>query len=503
MATTMTYGSYNFTPVPLVRFSKTYQRSEDGTRLGSLFNMTLDGVLTPIPGNNGGIINTIALQDTFRDAFIQDGCLFHIACDGTTLWSGYPIVGNPTFDRTSNNWVETIAYSLDLQFNIEGSGEDLSSSPFIESATENWSLEFSDVISKFSWKFSPIFTESNPYVLNMTHNISAKGKRHFTDCETMTKQPWEYAREYVTSKLSTGSDENFNIQLEGSGVVNLSSALFTGYNHARIQQTDQLGGSYSINETWLVLENKVGFSFPGRGIEDFTITTDTSVNNGITTVNINGNIQGVETRSYGSVPGDFSVTESKYTTASGYWIAAKTRLYVRANLIYKDITTIRNLNTIPLSTSVGHSLSQGRITYNYTYDNRPSNCITGAFSEVISINDNNPTDVFAQIAVLGRAIGPVLQDVSTITLATRSISIETVGKPQTLCTAAGLRTVTSDMKTDIETLLCGWETELTDVYEQVFKQIDTESWNPKDGRYSRNVEFAYMGCTVTGVTSFC
>ena len=193
MATTMTYGDYSFSPVPMVNITKQYLKTGDGTKLGTLFAMGLTGTLTPLPGAVGGISNTVPLVDTLREALTTEGCPFVIKCDETVLWSGNPRIGDLQFSESNNNWVETIPYTLGLEFDVEGSGEDPSlSPPYIQSATEEWNLEFAQDSSKFSWTLPNTGADSNPYLLNITHSISANGVRHYTDCDTVTKEPWQY-----------------------------------------------------------------------------------------------------------------------------------------------------------------------------------------------------------------------------------------------------------------------------------------------------------------------
>ena len=124
--------------------------------------------------------------------------------------------------------------------------------------------------------------------------------------------------------------------------------------------------------------------------------------------------------------------------------------------------------------------------------------------ENIVIVDNYPTDVFAKLPVLGRARGPVLQSISTVTEQTREISIEAVMPIPTGCTNIA-QLYTSKPTGQIESLLCDFQTELTDNYQQVFKHNDTENWNPKDGRYSRNVGWTFQNCSTGNApsTSFC
>ena len=510
----MTYGDYEFSPVPMVTIGKQYNKRGDGRRIGALLNVGLDGTLTPLPTGVAGFTNTIGKMNELRDALNQDGCPFVIKCDTTVLWSGNPRVGDINFGETNNNWTQSISYNLDLEFDDELNNEDSVLSPsttpaYIEEFSDTWSMEFGEDVVKYDWNLPTVGRDASPSILRVTHEISAKGKTHYTDCGTAV-DAWYGARSYVSSGLSGGitspNQDDYWEQLQSNLILNISTGNFPiPYNHMRNNNIDKAGGTCSVSESWLVLETGVGIA--GNAIEDFTINSQQSVDDNLTTISIDGTIQGLETRSYWSNPSadNFTIAETKYTSASGYWDTIKGRLLYRAQLVNDTLDKplgVRSLHTRPKSLSVGHSPTKGVISYNYTFDDRPSNCITGALSEIITFNDNNPTDVFAEVAVLGRQLGPVLQDVNTVTASTRDISIELVTAPSTSC-SAGMRVIPNDVRSDVEDLLCLIQTELATAYTQVFKNTDTENWNAKQGRYTRNVGWTYQSCLVTPDTSFC
>jgi hypothetical protein len=51
----------------------------------------------------------------------------------------------------------------------------------------------------------------------------------------------------------------------------------------------------------------------------------------------------------------------------------------------------------------------GTVTYRYEFDDRPAPYTPGAVSEVVTVTNHGAADVFAQVPVLGRPYGPVLQ----------------------------------------------------------------------------------------------
>ena len=121
--------------------------------------------------------------------------------------------------------------------------------------------------------------------------------------------------------------------------------------------------------------------------------------------------------------------------------------------------------------------------------------------ENISVVDNNPTDVFASLTVLGRAAGPVLQDIGTVTAPTRDVNIDAIMTIGSGCTVAQL--LANKPSAQVSGILCAFETDLTGSFTQVFLTSDNENWNPKTGSYSRNVRWIYTNCSGLSNTSFC
>lgn len=494
---TMTYGSYTFSPVPLITLSREIQRTDDGTPVGTIFNLTLDGTLdaTNQGTSNGGIIAMELLQEQLRSGLAEDGQLFEVRCNGNLVMACHPrIVGELAFNQSSNNWVHTAPFSVTLEFDDEptGSGENGGlMPPYISSATETWSLEFAEETSKYSLSLG-VGPDTNPTQLRLTHTVSAVGKRHF-DTGGLVKPAWEQARDYVLPRLGYNSD-----YVHGSGAINIATSGFTPYNHIRRNSVNELGGGYEVTESWVVIDPS-GAGIAGNAIEDFTVTIrENQSTTDLTTITVEGSIQGLETVNYGSNPGDYTVTETKFAAASGYYEAIKDnlRIYPRAVAIAGS-TPSRTINNIPISKVVAYNPPKGIINYTYEFDDRPSNCISGAKSEVFEIIDNFPTDLFASLVVLGRSQGPVLQDLSTQTAATRGINIEIVMEPPTGCptTEAGAAAIiAASPKSEVDVIIQSFEDDLTTNYEQVFLTQDQQSWDIKTGRYTRNVQWTYQAC---------
>ena len=496
--TTMSYGTYNFSPVPFLTIQKQNQNAGDGQKLGTIFSLTLNGTLTPLPTGAGGYSTIDTYQDELREAFSREGELFLVKCNDLVLISGYPrIADNVNFSPSPDNWTLTTPFTLTLELDSEpgDNGED-TFSQYISEGNETWNLEFVEDRNQFQWSL-PSGTgtpDASPYVLRLSHSVSARGKRHFAGTGltgTLASEAWQQARSWVVPRLGFETG-----QLDGSGVLNLNASGLGLYNHMRTQEIGELDGSFTCSETWLVLNTGLA-GVPGNALEDFTVSIRTSADDGLTNVSVEGQVQGVETRSYGTNPGDFTISEDKYAAAENVWGVVKDRLYYRAKKFIGGW-----LNTSPQSTTVGHNPQAGVISYAYSYDTRPCNFITGALSESIVITDQNSSDIFASLVVIGRQSGPILQSINTVTSPSREVSIEVVMPPPTSCSSI-LSNYSGSPKTQVANLLCEMETDLLSSYSQVFKTQDSESWNIKNGRYSRTVAWLMGQCSGTVNTSLC
>ncbi len=473
------YNNDAVIPAPLVEINRGFDKSANGEIIGQRFTISLNGTLIATRGSpnsvgvfyNGPgdapieVLDTDAKlkaifqkQEALRELFSQEGHILEF-----TTWNGYqgltcqPRILNISFPQ--GIWVEVCPYTITLETDqINGlvlpSGE-IGFDEKLVDANESWALEFADQGEN----------ENQTNIFRLTHNLSAVGKRYYdpnvgTGPGSLQREPWEHARLWCQRRL--GIDNN---RILSSGTLNLPS-YYQGFNHSRGENVDKQGGSYSIQETWVVSS--------GDAIEDFTIESRQSQLQGITVVSIQGQIQGLETRD-----SDFALINTKYQAASGKFNSVLNSLISRAQN-YAGLA----VNPTPLELSIARNPINGVISYSYTYDTRPSNCIAGAKSESIQIIDNHPTDIFAIIPILGRAAGPILQSINTISEKSRTLSIEAVMTPISGCGISAL----TGAKPNVQGLI----DLVRPVANQVFVSQNGESWDVKNARYSRNVSWVYQ-----------
>lgn len=502
------YNSKAVIPAPFVSVDKSYDRTADGHKVGSKFIINLKGTLTcdgspnsrgefytgsgypPASFQNDVEVITSVTQkqkvlqakiQAIRHLFATDGYAFEVQpWDGSSPMKCYPRVQNLSFSE--GQWVDKVEYTVTLEadelFGINNAytndAEDAAldqdffkdaddNKLYLADVSENWQLELVD---------SDPENVANPFTFRLTHNVSATGKRAYDD-SGLVSEGWEQAQRWVIPRL--GLDNAF---LNSTDAMNLSSML--AFNHVRNENTDELSGSYSVSETWIITKSNAR--------EDFTVSTQTSLETGLTTVSVEGEVVGLDTRN-----SSYVITETRYTAAAAKFTSISGDIFNRAQT-YSGVT----LNSTLLSSSVGRNPLSGRITYNYQYDTRPTNCITGSLAESIVISDKNPTDIFAVIPVIGRAAGPVLQDMGTQTERHRSVSIDISVAPVSICPSSAANVallMAASPESEVNDIILAFEEDLSNSYNQVFREEDNPSWNPRNGKYSRSVSWTYQNCT--------
>jgi hypothetical protein len=326
------------------------------------------------------------------------------------------------------------------------------------------------------------------------------------------------------------------------------------YNHMRSIESNVSAGSYSITDTWLAVATGVTF------LEEFSweISTDDKL---IKTVTLNGTIKGLEatdgSEGYvvfpsGALTGNISKsfatsfpaqtpTNNRFTTAiSGYQNGVKPFLYQRASLALASVDRPQpstsapapvpwigpaqwnRLNITPISYSETLSPVGGSVTYSVVYSNKPGPVISGALNTTFNIADTNPSDQIAEIFVLGRPLGPILEKVGT-TKSERRFSLEAIfpvptgfnqihpNSPDCVIFPGKGATPARPEYLQMKQLVDAFKPISPNAFAtltatspygianqgQVFKIADSTNWNPFEGRFSWDITWIYN----TGVCS--
>ena len=485
MALTFSYGEYTLEPKPLFNINKEYIKTPAGTGLGTRYNLSLEGSLIPSVshGFDQSITGVFNAVESLRGAFDTDYKPFFLGCIGEApIVSGHPKITAFDVNYEGDNYTQRATYSISLNLpTLVGTGfetvgpetDDLSSHGII-SYSDDFSLEFADERVGGSVTVGDD-TIGIPSVYSLTHNVTAQGEP-FSGLD-----PTHLAQQFVGTKLG------FTNEMSGvSSILNSSGVVCNNFRTVSVNKTD---GTCNASETFVINPS-------GRYREDFEISTNTSLEDAYTTIDINGTIQGYANISYPDPNVPVEGSTPKFQNAMTAWDSISGITYSRANSFYKinpkhlAFLASNSLNPTTLSTAFGYNITEGTITYSYSYNDRPINCVADALTETININETEPNDIFASLTVLGRKSGPLLQDIGTSGARTRDISIDAFLPIRTGCDVA----VDFASPTEYANLVNEYEASLVSSYGSVYIISHTTSWQPKIGRFTFNKSWTVGDC---------
>jgi len=401
------------------------------------------------------------------------------------------------------------------------------SGAYISSFSDNWSLEVDEGNGETGG------SQLVPRSYRITHSMSADGRTHYqpsNDGGQVKKVPgWKSAKAYILANLvsdmqtpsSSGVHSYPNLGVYptqaiseeaphllplpilpnqtsiGEGSIALIKE-YRGFNHVRTEEVDVGGGSYTLTDTWLLAS--------GSAYENYSMSISSSSDGPFIEVSIDGTVKGLTEHSpsgekMGGIYPDSPLNNSAYGNAirkfhevsnSGkYGISCD--IFKRAN---NSVATV--LNSQPKSVSLGLNEYTGDVTYALSFDNRPTNIISGVLSEAISVDDTYPGDIFAVIPVIGRKTGPVLQYIGGRSEYRRSLNLELVmdytdlgygsDRVSLMLTKPSLVEPT---KTQIKSLIKEMSPEQEPGVRKYFVDAPSESWSPREGRYTFNISWTY------------
>lgn len=515
------YGDYEFDPRPLVTINKEYIKTPANTGIATKYALTLNGTLIPDTGKPqeeefagiNVVFNRIDTISGMRQAFERDFNLLFLGCTGNPppnppIISGYPKIISMDFSPKSDNYVQQAEYTINLEVptlvgtgfetvGVSGGHGDISSYGLI-SASDEFTVEFLDEraggtvdIDNFG-KIASVFS--------VQRTLSAQGDTLGIGGGGTPVDAWQRAKNWVTSQLTDDLNQGFPPE-----ATEISGLMCFGTGMAYLNQFRNV----SVSKTEGTCNATCSFiAASGTSYEDLDVSIDRAVDSPYTSININGTINGMANLSgmYDQCGDEVFAPEAqtiKFNNALSGWNVASGLVYSRAQAVYNSLDwgtkmgdyLRRNpkgaLNSGAMTESLGYNILGGTITYNYTYDDRPYNCYTGALTETITITENNPNDIFASLTVLGRVKGPLLQQISTSGVTTRDLSIDALLPVQTGCLLDA-----SFLNSPIvyDELITGYSGMLGAKYDQIFINSQNKTWEPKMGRFTANVSYTVGKC---------
>lgn len=454
MITSLIFGNYTFNPtsgfpIPKLTTSIAKNRTSSQQYLGSKQTIELNGVIVG-SGAQDLLKKAISLQSgivsTNPERFIfglTEGSTLNPVISGT----GY--VTDLQFDTNQNHATNTIQYQISIDFDATTSGS-LINNPsgiyHVNNVEDNISISIASENYMIGHTMYPLY--------DITRTLSAKGSRYFTSSGA------------IVEALRWINDRRAFLPLTGI----LPTGKFPLFNHTRTLDANELEGSINFidkfvskpivpNEPWI---HKYNVSTQIK--EDFTeeLTIKGSViglapATGLSLLekplSLSVHKSGTHIISPIGLPAiidsgtKYNSAMSGYQNITGLFTGIISEHYNLVSALNTDYVfpfpswSKPSLNPTPINFIETFNPYNGEITYSFTFDNRPSSYISGAISEMITVNDSNPTPRHTSIPVLGRRLGPVVYFYTASSgLGNRSVSYEGVFAPP-----SGFNTVKIDM----------------------------------------------------------
>lgn len=382
------YNSCAVIPAPMVTIASDPIIAGDQRRLGKTYTVTMNGFLISYKGspasvsmagaNWGGfnnqfwivsdyppdesppiyhkLFNIESKQEALENLFSTDGQWLEFdSPDGSSPLKCQIKNAKINYAESSDNWVNRCPYTITCETDIlylngevyQGVGF----SQLIQSSNESWDIQPSEAIKTFS----------------VSHTVSAVGKRAFDDSGNLLNDSWQTAKQFVESNLvlgfagtsafsTTDGQTIFNQSSLASGIINFSS--LSPFNFSRTENVDELGGSYSVTESW-VLATGSGtdiYSINLNQIDDEPYTT--------TQASIQGTLRGFYTNLFDYDTRMLSA-EWMWNQLEGVNILNRVNSYVQST--YASGITF---NAQPAASTLDYNPNDGTITYAQTFNNK-------------------------------------------------------------------------------------------------------------------------------------
>lgn len=487
------YDGKRLIPAPQVSFNRNYRRKDSQQIVGSDLTCTLNGSLVACrgwdftsgvdfhtgsgdyPSNDSDCCkfdNLLNMQEKLREHFAVDRDYkdFVVQQIGYAPKSWKARVSSLDFGE--GRWIDYVPYSITLSLQEE-----------YTSIVGGVSGTYDDNIVNFDESWGIEFKEDQGEVYSLTHSLTCQAKDYHS--ATGLIEGWKKAKEWVDGRVAlsdyTGAApvEIKNDLIFASDGFDLNT--YSAYNYEKDQAIDELNGGFTINERWELAEDPV-FREVSINVNRTDFDEDT--------VTIEGYYIGMLDTS-GSNP-------NAARTAFDSWISS-TGHYTIANEYYGYAGGAGTLNSSPISSSIryidqirgtGDIVSKATRKVGFSYEFSCTDfCNSDVFKEDIVITHQNSADVFAVVPILGRAAGPIIQDKGTVTPKRTTINIEWQYPKSTgdcyLVQPTGAETAVQSVVSAAN--VCSDST-------GNYLESDTESWNPRKGRYSRSLTYICEEC---------
>jgi hypothetical protein len=470
MSVVVSYKSNALYPPPLYSISQEIKRTAEGTPISVVWSINLEGSIVAGRGSPK-IDGTFSLTDpdpqwdeldteddhfeaigkkkaAIQELFQESGLEFLIQTDSHVAVNCYPKVDSVSFDSGTD--VMASKYSIKLsahelvsdalldypniddayKYNLQSASEDFNIT------TEMDTDEDGSELPVFNIKYTVSGSAHTIYGSELSDN----GLPHGDD----NLGAYENARSYVLGKIGsyddgieTGSDlEAF---LNGTSYFSDEANVITNFFVADISLSEsgnKLSGSYSATKTLKLLKSVTVDSFPYSVRHEYGVqSTRTAPLNDATLgysndYSLQGTITGLRTESSTAYENAREFYKDQINDAHSY----KDIIAIILDTVDEGVVggggSISHLdnfaNIAPVSKTVTHNKRKGIITYNFSFketvaeDDPAGGQYFSDFS--IKASDSHDDNKVAIINIPGRSGGPIIQDLKTTSVLTRSIT---------------------------------------------------------------------------------
>ena len=305
-------------PAPFMYFDKEYL--ENGNPWGSRYNLKLEGQI--VGGLGPSSFDDIEIKkNKIISSFSRDNLNLRINEDGVNVFSSDICqIDSVSFD-------ESRYYAL-LPFSITASCYDSGS------FGDNYGV--TNPVD--SWDYS----ESEDSIVSLRHSISADGFNSSGISSIANVKKWANSKTGISNKISSLKIKN----------IAASDFMLESFS----EQVDRFNGKYSIEEVYRA--DLLSSNNSGAGILRYTFDIGKNIEDGITTVSVDGSVIGKTNVGLANM----SLLRTKLNAEGFFQLASD---------YAKKSTGSIKLNSTPVSRNVTENINNSEISFSIKYDDNP------------------------------------------------------------------------------------------------------------------------------------
>lgn len=463
------YNSKKIIPAGFISIARANDRKPSGRKSKAYFSVTYTGTLVSYKGSPrsdgtfyGGsgypADESIAADSMLSSLRNKIGALYDCFADDNKWFEVQPWDGSQPIkflarvkdvNVQEGQWFDRANYTVTMECDCIWFG-----------SVQKCAYEDGDPLDE-SWDIEPSDESGRAY--RVTRTLSCQMTDLYDDVGALVESGFERAKTIVVDAAGWDSGNFTAGEVAQVGVLDITG--WGAYNRVRQVSENVTEGSYRLVETYLCYFVEEGDE---AAIEDYTLTARSQA--GKVTVSAEGSIAGLVPHGDGNATG-----AAKFVNAWAKWEVVN-------GLLLSRCTAVAGipLNPSSINYQVVTNENLGTVGYSVEFDSRTTFGITGALSVSLSLQDKNPSDVFANIGVIAKPGGPLLQDLETVSESRRVVAVDVIFAPPSY----GDPTIYPAPNV----------APLIDAYAPAgaFVDDDQENFQISEGRYSRTVSFTFI-----------